>query len=51
MIQNVEFENETFIFHARLLNNVRNIKKNLKLLIPADKTSANNNWRVQQVTY
>ena len=39
MIRNIIFKKVTSNFQARLSDDVRNIKKNTKLLIPADKTN------------
>ena len=39
MVQNVEFEKVKSNFQMQLSNLVKNIKKNPKLLIPADKTN------------
>ena len=39
MVQNIDFMNATSNFQARLSDVVRNIKKNPKLLIPADRTN------------
>ena len=39
MVQNIDLMNVTSNFQARLSDVVRNIKKNPKLLIPADRTN------------
>ena len=39
MVQNIEFHKVISNFQARLSDDIRNIKKNPKLLIPADKTN------------
>ena len=39
MVRNIEFKKVTSNFQAQLSDDVRNIKKNPKLLIPADKTN------------
>ena len=39
MVQNIEFKKVTFNFQMQLSNDVKNIKKNPKMLVPADKTN------------
>ena len=39
MVQYIEFKNAKSNFPMQLPNDVKNIKKNPKLLIPADKTN------------
>ena len=39
MVQNIEFKKVTLNFQAQLSDDVRNLKSNTKLLIPADKTN------------
>ena len=39
MVQNIEFEKVKSNFQIQLSNNVKNIKKNPNLLVPADKTN------------
>ena len=39
MVQNIEFTNVKSNFQMQLSNDVKNIKKNPKLLIPADKSN------------
>ena len=39
MVQNIEFKKVASNFQAQLSDDVRNIKNNPKLLIPADKTN------------
>ena len=39
MVQNIEFKKVTFNFQMQLSNDVKNIKKNPKILVPADKTN------------
>ena len=39
MVQNIEFKKVTSNFQVRLSDDVRNSKKNPKLLIPADRTN------------
>ena len=39
MVQNIKFKKVTSNFQVQLSDDVRNIKKNLKLLKPADKTN------------
>ena len=39
MVQNIEFKKVTFNFQMQLSNDVKTIKKNPKILVPADKTN------------
>ena len=39
MVQHIEFKKVTFNFQMQLSNDVKNIKKNPKILVPADKTN------------
>ena len=39
MVQNIEFKKEKFNFPMQLSNDVKNIKKNPKILVPVDKSN------------